>query len=74
MYYNYEGIKWERALLRSFPLNAFIIVIYISHDLPIVFSYFFMMHAPLEMVAFTTSRIYVMLYLIDIINIDKICD
>ena len=32
------------------------------------------MTAPLEMVALTTSRIYLMIYLIDITNIDKICD
>ena len=32
------------------------------------------MTAPLEMVALTTSWIYLMIYLIDIKNIDKICD
>ena len=30
--------------------------------------------APLKIVAFTTSRIYLMIYLIDITHIDKICD
>ena len=39
----------------------------------LIFSSFFMT-APLEMVAFTTSGIYLMIYLIDIANIDKICD
>ena len=43
------------------------------HDLLIVFSSFFMT-APLEMVALTTSRIYLMIYLIDITNIEKNCD
>ena len=38
-----------------------------------VFSFFFMI-APLEMVALTTSCIYLMIYLIDVTNIDKICD
>ena len=38
-----------------------------------VFSSFFMT-APLEMVVLTTSWIYLMLYLIDITNIEKICD
>ena len=32
------------------------------------------MTAPLEMVTLTTSRKYLMIYLIDIINIDKLCD
>ena len=32
------------------------------------------MTVPLEMDALITSRIYLMIYLIDIINIDKICD
>ena len=32
------------------------------------------MAAPLEMVALTPSRIYLMIYLKDITNIDKICD
>ena len=32
------------------------------------------MIAPLEMVTLTTSRIYLMIYLIDITNIDKMCD
>ena len=32
------------------------------------------MTAPLDMVALTTSRIDLMIYLIDITNIDKICD
>ena len=39
----------------------------------IVFSLFFM-SASLKMNALTTSRIYLMLYLIDITNIDKIYD
>ena len=30
--------------------------------------------APLEIAALTTSRINLMIYLIDITNIDKICD
>ena len=38
-----------------------------------VFSSFFMT-APLEIVALTTSRIHLMNYLIDVTNIDKICD
>ena len=32
------------------------------------------MTAPLEMLALTTSRINLMIYLIDMANIDKICD
>ena len=47
----------------SEPLNFFIIVIY---DI-VVFSFF--ITAPLEMVAITTSRIYLMIYFIDITNI-----
>ena len=43
------------------------------YDLLIVFSPF-LMTAPLEMVAFTTSRIYLTINLIDITIIDKICD
>ena len=43
------------------------------YDLLIVFSSFFM-SAPLEMVALTTSRIYLMIYFIYVTNIDKICD
>ena len=43
------------------------------YDLLIVFSSFFMI-APLEMVALTTSWIYLMIYLVDITLIDKICD
>ena len=43
------------------------------YDLLKVFSYFFMT-APLEMVALTTSRIYLMIYFTDITNIDKICN
>ena len=46
----------------SEPLNFFIIVIY---DLLIVFSSFFMT-VPLETVVLTTSKIYLMIYLIDI--------
>ena len=34
----------------------------------------FFMNAPLEMVALATSWIYLMIYLIDITNVDKICD
>ena len=45
----------------SEPLNSFIIVIC---DLLIVYSSFFMT-TPLEMVALTTSRIYLVIYLID---------
>ena len=55
---------------RSEPLNFFIIVIY---DLLIVFSSFFM-SVPLEMEALITSQIYLIIYLIDITNINKICD
>ena len=43
------------------------------YDLLIVFSSVFMT-APLELVALITSRIYLMIYLIDITNIDKVCD
>ena len=43
------------------------------YDLLIVFSSPFLT-APLEVVPLTTSRIYLMIYLIDITNIDKICD
>ena len=56
----------------SEPLNSFIIVKMI-YDLLIVFSSFFMTMT-LEMVAFSTSRIYLIIYLIDITGIDKICD
>ena len=42
------------------------------YDLLIVFSPF--LTVPMEMVALTTLRIYFMIYLIDITNIDKICD
>ena len=48
----------------SEPHNFFIIVIC---DL------FFLLD-PLKMVALTTSRIYLIIYLIDITHIDKICD
>ena len=51
---------------------VFIIVICI-YDQLIIFSSFFMT-TPLEMVALTTLRTYLMIYLIDITNIDKICD
>ena len=54
----------------SEPLNFFIIVF--IYDLLIVVSSFFMT-VPLKMVALTTSRIYLMIYLIDITNIDT-CD
>ena len=43
------------------------------YDLLIVFSSF-LMTAPLELVTLTTSQIYLMIYIIDITNIDKICD
>ena len=49
----------------SEPLNSFH-----NYDLLIVFSSF-LTNAPLEMVALTTSQIYLMLYLKDIINTDK---
>ena len=54
-------------------LNFFIILIY---DLRPTYSFSppFCMTVPLEMVALTTSRIYLMIYLIDITHIDKICD
>ena len=55
----------------SEPLNSLVIVIFMIYDLLIVFSFF--MTTPLDMVALTTSRIYLMIYLIDITNIDKIC-
>ena len=57
--------------MASEPLNFFIIL-YMIFNLLIVFSSFFMT-APLE-IELTTSRIYLMIYLIDITNIDKICD
>ena len=58
----------------SEPLNSFIIVINDQiYDLTIVFSSFFM-PAPLEMVALTTSHIYLMIYLLDITNMEKICN
>ena len=53
-------------------MNHLIPPIVISNDQIIVFS--FLMAAPLEMVALTTSRIYLMIFLINITNIDKICD
>ena len=43
------------------------------YDLLIVFSYLFMT-APMEMVALTTLRIYLMINLKDINNTYKICD
>ena len=43
------------------------------YDLLIVFSSFFMT-VPLEIVALTTSWIYLIIYLIDSTNIDKLCD
>ena len=43
------------------------------YDLHVVFSSFFMA-APLEMVALAALQIYFMVYLMDITNIDKICD
>ena len=46
--------------------------LYMIYDLLIVLSSIFMT-APSEMVAFITSQIYLMIYLIDITNIDKIC-
>ena len=57
----------------SEPLNFFIIVIC---DLRPTYSFSppFYMTVPLEMVALTTSRIYLMIYVIDITHIDKICD
>ena len=56
----------------SEPLNFFIIVIY---DLWPTYSFLLSsLTATLEIVALTTSRIYLMIYLIDITNIDKICD
>ena len=51
----------------SEPLNFFIIVILI-YDLLI-----FLLTLPLEKAALTTSRIYFMIYVLDITNIDKIC-
>ena len=56
----------------SEPLYFFIIVIMI-YDLLTIFSSFFMT-LTLELVALTTLRIYLMINLIDITNIDKICD
>ena len=43
------------------------------YNLLIAFSSFFMT-APFEMVALTTLQIYLMVYLVNITNIDKICD
>ena len=43
------------------------------YDQLTVFSSFFLT-SPLEIVALSTSLIYLMIYLIDITNIDKICD
>ena len=43
------------------------------YDLHIVFSTHFLT-ASLEIVALTTLRIYLMIFLVDITNIDKICD
>ena len=51
------------------PLDSFISA-YMIYELLIVFSYFFM-SSPLEMVAFTTSRIYLVIDVIDITSIDK---
>ena len=65
IYYNYKGIKWEWAH-HLIPLE----MQYIIYGLLIVFS-FFILIAPLEMVALATSRIYLIIYLIDITNIDK---
>ena len=56
----------------SEPLNFCIIVIY---ELRPTYSFLpTFLTAPLEMVALTISRIYLRIYLIDITNIDKICD
>ena len=56
----------------SEPLNFFIIVIY---DMwPTHGFLLFFMTAPYEMIALTTSRIYVMINLIYYTNIDKICE
>ena len=49
----------------SEPLNFYMI-----YDLLIIISSPFL-NAPLEMVALTTAWIYLMIYLIDITNIDK---
>ena len=57
----------ERSRIK-WPLNFYMI-----YDLLIVFSSFYIT-APLQMVALTTSWIYLMIYLINITNIDKICD
>ena len=56
----------------SEPLNSFVIVIY---DLWPTYSFLppFLI-APLNMVTLTTSRIYSMIYFMDITNIDTICD
>ena len=43
------------------------------YNLLIVFSFPFLT-APLEMVALTTKQVYLMINLINITNIDKICD
>ena len=48
-------------------------LLYMIYDLLIVFSSF-LMTASLKLVALTTSRIYLMIYLIDFENNDKICD
>ena len=43
------------------------------YDLLLVFSFFFIA-APLEMLALTTLRIYLVIYFLDITNIDKLYD
>ena len=43
----------------------------VSYDLWPTYSFLL---APLKMVALTTSRVYLMIYLIDITHVDKICD
>ena len=54
------------------PLNVSIIVIY---DLGPTFSFLLpFLTAPLEMVALTTSEIYLMIYLMDVTSIDKTCN
>ena len=53
----------------SEPLKSFILVIY---ELWPTYSFPFCITVPLEMVALTTSRIYLMIYLISITDIDKI--
>ena len=50
-----------------------VILLYMIFDILIVFSFPFLTD-PLKIVELTTSRIYLVIYLIDITHIDKICE